>query len=172
MIYWINGPYGVGKSALAEELHKLNPNSFIFDAEEVGNAIRDNMPKELFNGYIFEGYELWFKTIIELLKEITKKYQGDIYIPMTLVYKDSFDKIKKPLEESNIEIKHILIESTYDIVKERILTRGEEEDCWCIQNIDLCLKNQKDFKDVIKIKSDRKTLDELTNEVLKIMKLK
>ena len=26
MIYWINGPYGVGKSALAEKLHELNPN--------------------------------------------------------------------------------------------------------------------------------------------------
>ena len=45
MIYWINGPYGVGKSALADKLHEINPNSFIFDAEEVGNAIRDNMPK-------------------------------------------------------------------------------------------------------------------------------
>ena len=167
MIYWINGPYGVGKSALADKLHEINPNIFIFDAEEVGNAIRDNMPKELFNGYIFEGYDLWFKTIVELIKEITNKYQGDIYIPMTLVYKDSFDKIKKPLEKDNINIKHILLESTYDIVRKRIISRGESEDSWCIKNINLCLKNQREFKDVIRIKSTKKTIDELVNEFQK-----
>ena len=58
MIIWINGPYGVGKSSLAENLHERNPHSFIFDAEAVGNAVRDNLPKELFNGYIFESYPL------------------------------------------------------------------------------------------------------------------
>ena len=52
-VVWINGPYGVGKSALADKLHELNPNSFIFDAEEVGNAVRENMPKELFAGVYF-----------------------------------------------------------------------------------------------------------------------
>ena len=31
----IIGPNGVGKSTLADKLHELNPNSFIFDAEEV-----------------------------------------------------------------------------------------------------------------------------------------
>lgn len=31
-------------------------------------------------------------------------FDGDIYIPMTLVYEDSFKKIQKPLEECGIEI--------------------------------------------------------------------
>ena len=39
MIYWINGPYGVGKSTVAEALQKMLPKAHIFDAEEVGNAI-------------------------------------------------------------------------------------------------------------------------------------
>lgn len=148
MIYWINGPYGVGKSTLANKLHEINPNSFIFDAEEVGNAIRENRPSCMFNGYIFEGYRLWFVTIVELLKEITEHFDGDIYIPMTLVYEDSFKKIQKPLEECGIEIKHILLESNYEVVHDRILARGEEENCWCINNIELCLNNQKAFSNV------------------------
>ena len=86
---------------------------------------------------------------------------------MTLVYKDSFDKIKKPLEKDNINIKHILLESTYDIVRKRIISRGESEDSWCIKNINLCLKNQREFKDVIRIKSTKKTIDELVNEFQK-----
>lgn len=169
MIYWINGAYGVGKSTFAEYLHKKNPNSFIFDAEAVGNAVRENMPKELFNGYIFEGYELWFKTIVNLLIEITSKYDGDIYVPMTLVYPDSFAKIKIPLEDKGLKVKHILLVSNYQTVHDRILKRGETEDCWCMQNIELCLNNQKEFVDVIRIESIDKDLEALSKELEKIL---
>ena len=46
MIYWINGAYGVGKSTVAEQLRAKLPKAHIFDAEEVGNAVRDNYPEE------------------------------------------------------------------------------------------------------------------------------
>lgn len=151
MILWIDGAYGVGKSTLSEELVKLDTNLFIFDAEAVGNAVRDNMPKCLFNGYIFEGYDLWFKTIVELLKEITSSYGGDILVPMTLIKVDSFDKIATPLQKVGVEVKHLLLDADYDRIKGRILNRGEDEDCWCIQNINLCLTNQKAFKNVYRV---------------------
>ena len=169
MIYWINGAYGVGKSTLAEFLNAKNPKSFIFDAEAVGNAVRDNLPRELFKGYIFEEYDMWFTLIVKLLVEITSKYDGDIYIPMTLVYPDSFSKIKIPLENKKISIKHILLVSDYPTIHKRILNRGEEEDCWCIQNIDLCLENQKEFTDVIRIESINKEVYEIALELEKLL---
>ena len=39
MIIWISGPYGVGKSTLAEAIAAKMNNALIFDAEEVGNAV-------------------------------------------------------------------------------------------------------------------------------------
>ena len=42
MIIWISGPYGVGKSTLAEAMATKMNNTLIFDAEEVGNAVREN----------------------------------------------------------------------------------------------------------------------------------
>ena len=165
MIIWINGPYGVGKSSLAEKLHNMEPESFIFGAELVGNAVRDNMPKELFNGYIFEGYPLWFTLCSALLADITQRYAGDIYVPMTLVYPDSFEKIRRPLEERGISVRHILLESSYDLIHDRILARGEAEGCWCMRHIHLCLQNQKDFKNVTRIRSFGKSVSELAVEV-------
>lgn len=165
MIIWINGPYGVGKSTLARKLHEVNPNSFIFDAEAVGNAVRDNLPKHRFNGYIFEGYPMWFTMCTALLNDIASDFSGDIYVPMTLVYKDSFAKLAGPLSAQGYAVKHILLTSTYDVVHDRILARGEEETCWCMQNIHLCLEQQASFDDVIRIESHSATVEELAASV-------
>ncbi len=165
MIIWINGPYGVGKSTLARALHKLNPNSFIFDAEAVGNAVRDNLPKHRFNGYIFEGYPMWFTMCTALLNDIASDFSGDIYVPMTLVYQDSFAKLAGPLSAQGHTVKHILLTSTYDVVHDRILARGETEDCWCMQNICLCLEQQRTFEDVIRIDSSGATVASLAAQI-------
>lgn len=44
MIFWISGAYGVGKSALADAMAAKMENALIFDAKEVGNAVRENYP--------------------------------------------------------------------------------------------------------------------------------
>ena len=55
MIIWLSGPYGVGKSTLVEAMVAKMKNALIFNAEEVGNAVRDNYPDCPY-GYIFEDY--------------------------------------------------------------------------------------------------------------------
>ena len=161
MIVWIDGPYGVGKSTLAEKLQELEPHSFLFDAEEVGNAVRENTPRELFCGYIFENYPLWFDFCVELLKDISRRYDGTIYVPMTLILPDSFGKFARPLRRAGIEIEHILLESSHEIVRDRILQRGEDEGCWCMEQIDLCLERQRRFENVIRIPSFGQSPEEL-----------
>ena len=102
MVYWINGPYGVGKSTVAEVLQKKLPKAHIFDAEEVGNAIRDNFPEESKYSIIFEGYSLWRETNYNLLKEIYEKYDGDIIVPMTLIMPESYEEIIKRLMDLDV----------------------------------------------------------------------
>lgn len=40
MIIWINGPFGAGKTTLAERLRDRRPKSLIFDPEEIGCRFR------------------------------------------------------------------------------------------------------------------------------------
>lgn len=171
MIVWIDGPYGVGKSTLAREMRELLPKCHIFAAEEVGNAVRDNLPPELFAGYIFEGYPLWFDFCAALLLEIADRFDGDVLAPMTLTRPDSFEKIAQKLKAAGHDVRHVLLESDYDTVRSRILARGGEEGCWCMENIPLCLDAQREFQNVLRIPSFEKTPRELAEEVLAALEM-
>ena len=89
MIIWISGAYGVGKSTLAEAMAERMENALIFDAEEVGNAVRENYPNCPY-GYIFEDYPLWGEFCYLLLKDIHKVFHKDILVPMTLLREESY----------------------------------------------------------------------------------
>ena len=171
MIIWIDGAYGVGKSTLAEKLHEVLPNSFIFDAENVGNAVRDNMPQRVYYSETFEGYPLWFHICNELLTELSNRFDGVILVPMTLMQRDSFPKFADPLRGQGIEIVHVLLESSKKVIHDRILERGENEDCWCMRHIDECLSAQQRFEDVIRVQSVGQTADELAEEVMERLQL-
>ena len=93
-IYWINGPYGVGKTSIANLLKNKLTKAYIFDPEQVGNAIRDNYPKEMFKE-TFEEYPLWLETNYKLLHDIYNKYDGAIIVPMTLLKEESYFKSLK-----------------------------------------------------------------------------
>lgn len=143
MILWLNGPYGVGKSTLAEALRARLPGSFIFDAEQVGNAIRDNLPESCFHE-TFEEYQLWLDVCGELLTKASGACSGPVLVPMTLKMPESlhiFDKLR----DSGAEVRHVLLSADADEVLRRIQMRGEEEDCWCARNIQPCLEAQRDM---------------------------
>lgn len=137
MIIWISGAYGVGKSTLAEAMAEQMENALIFDAEEVGNAVRENYPNCPY-GYIFEDYPLWQEFCFLLLKDIHTRFHKDILVPMTLLREQSYDMIQR-LKDENIPTELIILEADYQTIHDRILARGEEEGCWCMENIDLAM---------------------------------
>ena len=166
MIYWINGAYGVGKSTIAECLLKKLNKAHIFDAEEIGNAIRDNYPKESKHSVIFEDYPLWRETNYKLLLDISSKYDGDIIVPMTLIREESYIDIIKRLQDNGISVKYIFLDGDYQTIRDRIISRGEKEDCWCMQNISLCLEAQKNESHAIHIDTINQTPEQIVERIL------
>ena len=138
-------------------------NALIFDAEEVGNAVRGNYPDCPY-GYIFEDYPLWGEFCYMLLKDVHEKFHKDILVPMTLLRRDSYGIIDK-LNRDGIDTHLIVLEADYQTVHDRILSRGEEEGCWCMENIELAREGSAALPG-IHIQTDDKTVDELCDEVL------
>lgn len=54
MIIWINGTFGCGKTSVSNELHRRLENSYVYDPEEIGFFIRDNLPSDLKKRKIFK----------------------------------------------------------------------------------------------------------------------
>ena len=169
MIIWISGAYGVGKSTLADALAGKLDNALIFDAEEVGNAVRGNYPDCPY-GYIFEDYPLWGEFCYKLLKDVHNTFRKDILVPMTLVRRESYANIIEKLMRDGIETYFIILEASYQSVHDRILARGEEEGCWCMENIEMARAGSSALTGGIHIDTDDKNVEELAGIVLEKLK--
>lgn len=170
MIYWINGAYGVGKSTVAEQLKMRLAKAHIFDAEEVGNAVRDNYPKECRHSIVFEGYPLWRELNYRLLKDINSKYDGDIIVPMTLILDVSYTEIIRRLIEDGIHVGYVILDGDRQTVHDRILKRGEDEDCWCMKNIQTCIDVQRGDKRAVHINTVGRTPEAIADEIIERFK--
>jgi 2-phosphoglycerate kinase len=83
LIIWINGPFGVGKTQTAFELHARLPNSVVFDPEELGFALRKVTPRVLQTGD-FQDLPLWREFTQKAIEDVAQRFDGVIIVPMTL----------------------------------------------------------------------------------------
>lgn len=170
MIVWISGAYGIGKSTLAEAMAGKMDHVLIFDAEEVGNAVRGNYPHTPY-GYIFEDYPLWAEFCYKLLKDIYNTFHKDILVPMTLVRSESYTNIIEKLIQDGIEVHFIILEASHQSIHDRILDRGEDENCWCMENIEMARKGCSALPGGVHVGTDNRSVEELTSTIFDIISL-
>lgn len=139
MIIWLNGCFGVGKTATATMLHKFIANSHIYDPEQVGAFLWDNFPEPLKRKGDFQDIELWRKINCEYIEYMYRNFDGHIIIPMTIVNSNYYQEIIGKLQEKGIEIRHYILLASKDVVIERLIHRGEEKESWAEKQIDRCI---------------------------------
>ncbi len=135
MIVWLNGAYGAGKSITAERIRELCPGTLIFDAEAVGNAVRDNLEPVLYHTE-FPDYAIWREFVAKLLAEMAARAEGPILVPMTVLSSAYIEEIRDRLRD--VPFHHIVLDLSPDKIRERVLGRGETPEHWCYQQADRC----------------------------------
>ncbi len=132
MVLWINGAYGSGKSTVAEKIRARFPDAVIFDAEQVGNAVRDNLEKAVYHEE-FPDYALWREFTARLLTELAGGAERLVLVPMTVPREEHMREILGTLEKSGTAYRHVILDAEPRLLEERILARGEDADCWCMR---------------------------------------
>jgi deoxyadenosine/deoxycytidine kinase len=168
MIIWINGPFGVGKTRLAIELHAQLSDSFIFDPEEVGFMLRKlTPPSERLAD--FQDYPLWRELVTKLLVYSSKSVKH-LIVPMTVVNSEYWTEIMGTLKQQNIVVKTIVLTAAKETLIKRLSQRGDEADSWPVQQIDRCLEGLKQIK-APELSTDALTTSELVQRIARLLRL-
>lgn len=122
MLIWINGPFGVGKTQTAFELHRRLPGSVVCDPEYVGFGLHRMLPSALRGD--FQDLPAGRSSVHDLLDHTLQHYAGDVIVPMTLVEPSYFDEIITRLRSAGHDVWHFALLADRPLVLRRLRERG------------------------------------------------
>ena len=169
MIIWLNGPFGVGKTTLANLLHQEIPNSILYDPELLGDFFQENLPKAVCPED-FQDYPIWRQTTVQIIRDLATKTGQVIIVPMTVFKKEYCQEI---IEQGLIEdmcVQHYILVAEKETILDRLNKRTQENNNWALKHLDNCLQAFEDQIPGRKIETDSLTVDELAEIVLKDLK--
>lgn len=138
MIVWLNGAFGAGKTQTACELRRRLPGSYVYDPENAGFFIRDNLPPGL--GLAdFQDFPMWRAFNLEMLDYIASRYEGHVIVPMTLASRAYYDEIVGALSQKH-EVRHFILWAGRETLLKRLASRLEGPNSWGAQQIERCLR--------------------------------
>lgn len=138
MIIWINGAFGAGKTQTAFELASRLPRTLIYDPENMGYFLRNNLPPELYTGD-FQDIPQWRTINVQILEKLAVEYDGDVVVPMTLTSPEYFDEIIGSLRRSGFDVRHFILFASQVTLNKRLNSRLERKNAWSRQQIARCL---------------------------------
>lgn len=137
MIIWLNGAFGAGKTQTAYHLHRRLPGSYVYDPENAGIFIRQNIPQALHTND-FQDHPMWRSINFDMLDHLCREYGGDIIVPMTVTNRAYYDQLVGALAEK-YQVKHVILYASRETLLRRLRSRFESEHSWAAQQIDRCL---------------------------------
>lgn len=157
-IIWLNGAFGAGKTQTAYELHRRLENSFVYDPENIGFFLNQNLPGEV-RKRDFQDYDMWREFNHKTIKYTAENYEGTIIIPMTITDTSYFEEITGRLEAEEIELHKFVLSASKEVIEQRLKKRLERKNSWGFKQIDRCITSLADEAFGEKIETDYLSID-------------
>ena len=164
MITWLNGPFGVGKTRLANELQTRLPGSFVFDPEEVGFALRKLIPPER-HLEDFQDYPLWREMVAKTLLYAASDGKTPLIVPMTLVNPGYFEETIGFLRARGQEVHHVVLTASKETILNRLEKRGDGSS-WAAGQLERCLDGLNRFDPGEHVQTDDLTVSGVADIVM------
>ncbi|MFF2887311.1 AAA family ATPase [Paenibacillus sp. NPDC057967] len=166
-LIWINGAFGAGKTQAAHELCRRLPDSYLYDPENMGYFLRKHMPSSVARGD-FQDFPAWRECNYAILKMLHEEYEGPIIVPMTIVDTRYFEELVGRLRADGIEVVHVALCASRDVLLARLKKRREGASSWAAQQIDRCVQGLQQETFLQQIDTDRMSMDEVVEEIATI----
>ena len=137
MIIWLNGAFGAGKTQTAYELSRRLPGSYVYDPENAGFFIRDNLPPGL-GLDDFQEFPMWRAFNLDMLDYAASRYGGHIIVPMTVTSRYYYEELVGALAKKH-QVRHFILWAGEDTLKKRLASRLERPGSWGYRQIGRCL---------------------------------
>lgn len=164
MIIWLNGPFGVGKTTLANILHKRIENSYLYDPELLGDFLQHQLPQTVCPEN-FQDYSVWRQTTYKIVFDLATK-TDKIIIPMTIYKKEYYQEIIQQLIKDKIPLEHYILLADKTTIWERLDNRVNEDNIWAKRHLDVCLKAFESHIPGQRLNTDYLKLEEIAKEIL------
>lgn len=163
MVIWINGAFGAGKTQTAYELHRRMPDSYVYDPENAGFFIRENLPPGLTTSD-FQDYPMWRSFNVEMLDYIASRHPGSVIVPMTITSREYYHEVIGALSQKH-ELKHFILCAEKETLLRRLASRLETRNSWAARQIDRCIRAFQEDLSGYRIHTDDLTIRQVAEEV-------
>jgi ABC-type branched-subunit amino acid transport system ATPase component len=167
VILFINGPFGVGKTTVANLLAERMPDAMLYDPEIVGAFLRYVLaPVEKVDD--FQDYALWPAMVVEVAQMLKDEYRGTLIMPMTVWRREYFEKLTDDLKRVTPELRCFRLTASEDVLNQRILSRPDEEGSheWCLSHLTVGLAASQDPAFGVEIPTDNRAPAEVANAIM------
>jgi hypothetical protein len=168
MILFINGPFGVGKSSVARVLVRKAPHSRLYDPEVIGAVLHRALgPFGKVEDY--QDYALWRPLLVGGARVLKTVSTRTLVIPMTVWRRDLFDPIIAGLRKVDPDLSCFRLTASRDVLTGRIASDTVDKEAygWRMAHVEVCLKSSRDPAFGTEICTDRRTPEEVADQILK-----
>jgi predicted kinase len=118
MIAWLNGPFGVGKTATARAMVERRPVMRIFDPEAVGSMLAASLGDRRIAD--FQDLSAWRSLVPQVAAEMAAETGSDLIAVQSVLVEPYWAEIRGGLEHEGIRVVHILLDCSEEVLRERI----------------------------------------------------
>jgi gluconate kinase len=119
VIIWINGAFGAGKTALAEELRRRLPDAVLYDPEDVGLMLW----KWIRPDGDFQHPPSWRELVVATALSLRRHHADTLIVPMSLIRDAYRAEILGGLTTAGEEVLHVFLEADPGVLRERLNAR-------------------------------------------------
>lgn len=167
MIIFINGPFGVGKTTIAEMLVQYIGDSMLFDAEEVGYFLR-HILKDVEQTNDFQDLTMWRPLVVTTARLLRETYGRMLIMPMTIWNRAYFNEVVGELRQFEPQLHHFCLTARKETLIARLQQRdtSPESFAWCMERNEQAVKAFQSPVFAQEIETDEMTPQEIVSVIL------